>query len=66
MQKLWYKLNKKGKPMLGTINELAPEYEVCRKTIIRLWKEVQKQREKYNRAINLNNKRVERQATNKI
>ncbi|XP_057550429.1 uncharacterized protein LOC130828458 [Amaranthus tricolor] len=52
--------------MLGTINELATEYEMCRKTITRLWKEVQKQRENNNTAINLNNKRVGIQAPNKI
>ena len=66
MQKLLCKLNKKGKPMQGTINTLATEYEVFRKTITRLWKEVQKQRENNNTAINLNNKRVGRQAPNKI
>ena len=42
MQKLLTKLNKKGKPILGTINEIATEYEVPRKTITRLWQEVQK------------------------
>ncbi|XP_057526582.1 uncharacterized protein LOC130805814 [Amaranthus tricolor] len=52
--------------MQGTINELAREYEVCRKTITRLWKEVQKQRKNNNTTINLNNKRVGRQAPKKI
>ena len=41
MQKLLTKLNKKGKPILGTINEIATKYEVSRKTITRLWQEVQ-------------------------
>ena len=41
MQKLLCKLNKKGKPVQGTINALATKYEVCKKTITRLWKEVQ-------------------------
>ena len=40
--KIMCKLNKKGKPMLGTIKELVTKYEVCRKTITRVWKEVQK------------------------
>ena len=66
MQKLLTKLNKKGKPMLGTINELATEYQVSRKTITRLWQEVQKQRENNNTAINFNNKRIGRRAPNKI
>ena len=66
MQKLLWKLNKMGKPMLGTINELATKYKVCRKTIMRLWIEVQKQKENINTTINLNNKRVGRQAPNKI
>ena len=52
--------------MHGTINALTTKYEVCRKTITRLWKEVQKQRENNNTTINLNNKRVGRQAPNKI
>ena len=66
MQKLLCKLKKKGKSMLGTINELATEYEVCRKTITRLWKEVQKQRKNNNTAINLNNNRVGRQVPHKF
>ncbi|XP_057523873.1 uncharacterized protein LOC130803689 [Amaranthus tricolor] len=41
-------------------------YEVCRKTITRLWKEVHKQKKNNNTAINLNNKRIGRQAPNKI
>ena len=66
MQKLLTKLNKKGKSMLGTINEIATECELSWKTITRLWQEVQKQRENNNTIINLNNKRIRRQAPNKI
>ncbi|XP_057526547.1 uncharacterized protein LOC130805777 [Amaranthus tricolor] len=66
MQKLLSALNKKGKPMLGTINALATEFQVCRKTITRLWSEVKKQITNNNTVINLNNKRVDRETTNKI
>ena len=66
MKKLLCKLNKNGKSMLGTINKLATEHEVCRRTITRLWKEVQKQKASNNTAIILNNERVGRQTPNKI
>ena len=52
--------------MLGTINALATEFQVCRKTITRLWNEVKKQIRNNNTVINLNSKRVGRQAPNKI
>jgi DNA-binding XRE family transcriptional regulator len=66
MQKLLSKLNKNGRPMLGTINEIASEYNVSRKTITRLWQEVHKQMDSNSTCINLSNKRVGRQAFNKI
>ena len=43
MQKLLSALNKKRKLAQGTINALAIEFEVCRKTITRLWNDVKKQ-----------------------
>ena len=66
MQNLLSSLNKKGESVQRTINALTTEFEVCRKTITRLWKEVQKQRLNNNIVINLNNKRVGRQAPYKI
>ena len=66
MQKLFSALNKKGKPVLGTINALAIEFQVCRKKITRLWNEVKKQIRNNNTVININNKRVGRQAPKKI
>ena len=66
MQKLLFALNKKGKPVLGTINALAIEFQVCRKTITCLWNEVKKQMMNNNKIIKLNSKRVDRQASNKI
>ncbi|XP_057532862.1 uncharacterized protein LOC130810746 [Amaranthus tricolor] len=66
MQKLLSALNKKGTPMLGTINALATEFQVCRKTITRLWNEVKKQITNNNTVFNLNSKRVGREAANKI
>ena len=66
MQKLLSALNKKGKPVLGTINGLVTEFQVCRKTITRLWNEVKNQIRINNTVINLKSKRVGRQAPNKI
>ena len=66
MQRLLSPLNKKGKPVLDTINALATEFQVCRKTITRLWNEVKKQIRNNNTVINLNSKRVGRDAPNKI
>ncbi|XP_057528114.1 uncharacterized protein LOC130806901 [Amaranthus tricolor] len=66
MQKLLSALNKKGKPMLGTINALANEFQVCRKTITRLWNDVKKQMTNNTTVINLNSKRGGREAANKI
>ena len=43
LQKLLSSINKKGRLELGTINKLAIELQLCRKTKIRLWKEVQSQ-----------------------
>ena len=65
MQKLLSALNKKGKPVLGTINALATEFQVCRKTITRLWSEVKKQITNNNTVINLNSKKVGREAATK-
>ena len=62
MQKLLSRLNKKGKLVLGTINALATEFQVCRKTITRLGNEVKQQIMNNNTIINLNlnSKRVGR------
>ncbi|XP_057521627.1 uncharacterized protein LOC130801764 [Amaranthus tricolor] len=66
MQKLLSALNKKGKPAQGTINALAIEFEVCRKTITRLWNDVKKQMTNNTTVINLNSKRWGKEASNKI
>ncbi|XP_057548303.1 uncharacterized protein LOC130826748 [Amaranthus tricolor] len=66
MQKLLSALNKKGKPVLGTINALAIEFQVCRKTITCLWNDVKKQMTNNTTVINLNSKRRGREAANKI
>ena len=52
--------------MLGTINVLAIEFQVCRKTITRLWNDVKKQMTNNTTVINLNSKKGGREATNKI
>ena len=54
MQKLLFALNKKGNPVLGTINTLATKFQVCRKTITRLWNEVKNQMMNNNTVINFN------------
>ncbi|XP_057538153.1 uncharacterized protein LOC130815683 [Amaranthus tricolor] len=66
MQKLLSALNKKGKPAQGTINALAIEFEVCRKTITRLWNDVKKQMTNNTTVINLNGKRWGKEVANKI
>ena len=66
MQKLLSFINKKGRPELGTINKLANEFQLYRKTITRLWKEVQNQINNNSTVINLGNKRIRRQPCNKI
>ncbi|XP_057520610.1 uncharacterized protein LOC130800874 [Amaranthus tricolor] len=66
MQKLLSALNKKGKPVLGTISALAIEFQVCRKTITCLWNDVKKQMTNNTTMINLNSKRGGREAANKI
>ena len=66
MQKLLSALNKKGKSVLGTMNALATEFQVCRKTITRLWNDVKKQMTNNTTVINLNSKKGGREATNKI
>ncbi|XP_057515180.1 uncharacterized protein LOC130796800 [Amaranthus tricolor] len=65
MQKLFSSMNKKGRPELGTINKLANEFQLCRKTITRLWKEVQNQINNKT-VINLGNKRIGREPSNKV
>ena len=52
--------------MLGTINSLAIEFQICKKKITRLQNEVKKQMLNNSTVTNLNSKRVGRQAPNKI
>ena len=66
MQKLLSSMNKKGRPELGTINKLTTEFQLCRKTITRLWKEVQSQINTNQTVINLGSKRIGREPSNKI
>ena len=66
MQKLLSSMNKKGRLELGTINKLANEFQLCRKTITRLWKEVQNQINNNQTIFNLGSKRIGREPSNKI
>ena len=66
MQKILSALNKKGNHVQGTIDALATKFEVNRRTITRLWQEVKKHMIINNTVINLNNKRIGREAPNKI
>ncbi|CAO2841385.1 unnamed protein product [Amaranthus hypochondriacus] len=66
MQKLLASLNAKGKPKLGTINELSIEFQVCRKTITRLWKEVKSQIDNQSTVINISSKKIKCGASNRI
>ena len=66
MQKLLSSLNTNGKPKIGTINELSTEFQVCRKTITRLWNEVKSQIRNQTTVINISSKKVGREASNKI
>ena len=66
MQKFLSSINKKGILEFGTINKLANEFQLCKKTITTLCKEVQNQIKNNTKVISLGKKRIERHPSNTI
>ncbi|XP_057535502.1 uncharacterized protein LOC130813678 [Amaranthus tricolor] len=57
MHELLMSLNRKGKPAHGFINEIAKKYDVHRKTIGRIWRQIRDQINNNQVPINVNNKK---------